>query len=137
MFHPFSWVCVLKWVNSGKIGHHPVATGELLHGPSAVCPPAWLWGEDTVMYLLEKPRALRGPCYLIKVDRSDNKDALHKKSQRRHFLLRRLRSFRGQGLLRNLYTSMVASAIVYGVICRTGPGQVKDGEIGPTRLLGQ
>lgn len=137
MFHPFSWVCVLNWVNSGKIGHHPVATGELLHGTSAVCPRAWLWGEDAVMYLLETQRALRGPCYLIKVDRSDNKDALHKKSQRRRFLLGRLRSFRSQGLLRNLYTSMVASAIVYGVICRTGPGQVKDGEDGPTLLLGQ
>lgn len=120
--HRFLLVCVLKWVNSGEIGPYPpVPTGELFQGPSAVCPPClasgWSRPSRTSWRRLG---ALGGPCSLIKLDWSDNTDALYKKSQSRLFLLRRPRSFRVEGLLRNFYSSVVAPAIVCGVVSRTG-----------------
>ncbi|CAL9684750.1 unnamed protein product [Knipowitschia caucasica] len=53
-----------------------------------------------------------------KLDWTHNTDALFKKGQSRLYLLRRLRSFGAQGpLLKTFYDSVVASAILYGVVC--------------------
>ncbi|KAK7925203.1 hypothetical protein WMY93_007513 [Mugilogobius chulae] len=53
-----------------------------------------------------------------KLDWTHNTDALYRKGQSRLYLLRRLRSFGVRGpLLRTFYDSVVASAILYGVVC--------------------
>ncbi|KAJ0022335.1 hypothetical protein NQD34_009825 [Periophthalmus magnuspinnatus] len=53
-----------------------------------------------------------------KLDWSHNTDALYRKGQSRLCLLRRLRSFGVRGsLLKTFYGSVVASAILYGVVC--------------------
>ncbi|KAI4876003.1 hypothetical protein NFI96_019878 [Prochilodus magdalenae] len=53
-----------------------------------------------------------------KLDWTDNTAALYRKGQSRPRFLRRLRSFGAQGaLLRTFFDAVVASAILYGVVC--------------------
>lgn len=131
--HPFCWVCVLKWVNSGKTGPHPPVAprwappGTFCSSPTGLA----LWGGHRHVPPGEAGEHCEDHVLWLKWTGVTTQDALHKKGQRRLFLPRRLRSFRGQGVLKDFYTSVVASAIVYGVVCRTGPGQVEDGQIGP------
>ncbi|TKS64909.1 RNA-directed DNA polymerase from mobile element jockey [Collichthys lucidus] len=62
-----------------------------------------------------------------KLDWTDNTHALYKKGQSRLHLLRRLRSFGVcRALLRTFYDSVVASAILYAVVCWRGSSTDRD-----------
>ena len=53
-----------------------------------------------------------------KLDWTHNSDALYMTGQSRLYLLRTLPCFRGKGtVLRTFYSSMVTSAVFYGMVC--------------------
>ncbi|XP_055367950.1 uncharacterized protein LOC129604646 [Betta splendens] len=81
----------------------------------ALIPPMHIQGRD-----IERVDSYKylGVHLNNKLDWTHNTDALYRKGQSRLYLLRRLRSFGVKGpLLKTFYDSVVASAILYGVVC--------------------
>ncbi|KAL7850802.1 hypothetical protein SRHO_G00201510 [Serrasalmus rhombeus] len=101
-------------INAGKTKELVVDFRRRTHPPPAVN----IQGTD-----IERVDAYRylGVNLNYKLDRSDNTAALYRRGQSRLYLLRRLRSFGMQGpLLRTFFDTVVASAILYGVVCWGG-----------------
>ena len=99
-------------INAGKTKEMVV---DFRRRPSAAPAPVNIQGRD-----IERVDSYKylGVHLNHKLDWTHNTDALFRKGQSRLYLLRRLRSFGVRGpLLKTFYDSVVASAILYGVVC--------------------